>query len=93
MVHRESPHDVTFSSFLEETDHAAVEETPPVYAEEIAKEKENELQNDDIHDPPYSLIPLTTMPPYWNDMNPPFVKVNLIHRGNPMWVNLLLDAK
>ena len=41
----------------------------------------------------YSSSALLTAPPYWNHMIPPLVRVNLMHKGNPMWVNLLLDPK
>lgn len=91
MIHRERPHDVTFASFTEETIREAVEEA--VAVEESEKESKCEVVKDDPHDLPYSLTPLIAIPPNWNHTIPPLVRVNLIHKGNPMWINLLLDPK
>ena len=77
MIHSERPHDVTFTSFVEET----------------AKATKNEFRKDDSHNVPYSSSALSTVPPYWNHVIPILVRVNLMHKGNPMLVNLFLDPK
>lgn len=82
MLHRERPHDVTSSSF-EEDDVSNVPANDPSKSASSPTPQES----------PILVAELPTFPASPVNYIPPLVRVNLIHRGNPMWVTFLLDSK